>query len=63
MGGCHSEALSLAARPVPNGNQAILHAQAEATEVGTQHAQSRDLPDVISVDPGDKHLPLVIIDE
>lgn len=26
-------------------------------------AQSGDSPDVISVNPGDEHLPLVIIDE
>lgn len=31
--------------------------------VGAQLAQPGHSPDVISVDPGDEHLPLVIIDE
>lgn len=31
--------------------------------LGAQLAQPGDSPDVISVDPGDEHLPLVIIDE
>lgn len=32
-------------------------------KVGAQLAQPGDSPDVISVDPGDEHLPLVITDE
>lgn len=43
----------------PVGTHFVLHAVA----VGAWLAQSGDLPNVISVDPGDEHLPLVIIDE
>lgn len=45
------------------GTDLLLHAGKEGRRVGAQLVQPGDSPDVISVDPGDEHLPLVIIDE